>query len=148
MPEPVRLLVLNGPNLNLIGLREPEVYGHGTLAELEDGLRAAFPEVAFTFAQHNHEGALIDALHATRADGTAGVVMNAGAFSHTSIALRDAVAAIAPVPVVEVHITNVHARETFRHTLLTAGACVGSIAGLGRLGYHLAVRFLLDRAAP
>ena len=143
-----RILVLNGPNLNLIGLREPEVYGHGTLAELEAGLRAAFPEVAFSFVQSNHEGALIDALHAARTDGTVGVVMNAGAFSHTSIALRDAVAAIAPVPVVEVHITNVHAREAFRHTLLTAGACVGSIAGLGRTGYHLAVRFLLERATP
>ena len=143
----MRLLVLNGPNLNLLGTREPEVYGAGSLADLEADLRTAFPDVAFAFVQSNHEGALLDALHAARTDGTVGVAMNLGAYSHTSVALRDAVAAIAPVPVVEVHLSNVHAREAFRHTLLTAQTCVGIVSGLGRFGYHAAVRFLLDRAA-
>ncbi|HYE56896.1 MAG TPA: type II 3-dehydroquinate dehydratase [Rhodothermales bacterium] len=140
-----RILVLNGPNLNLLGQREPAVYGTGTLTDLEAELRAAFPEVDFVFAQSNHEGALIDRMHEARTDGTLGVVMNPGGFSHTSVALRDAVASIAPVPVVEVHLSNVHAREPFRHRLITAGACVGSIAGLGRAGYHLAVRYLVER---
>ena len=143
----MRLLVLNGPNLNLLGTREPEVYGAGSLADLEADLRAAFPGVTFTFVQSNHEGVLLDALHAARTDGTGGVAMNLGAYSHTSLALRDAVAAIAPLPVVEVHISNVHAREAFRHTLLTAQTCVGIVSGLGRFGYHAAVRYLLERAA-
>ena len=142
----MRLLVLNGPNLNRLGLREPHVYGAGSLGDLEEGLRAAFPSVDLAFVQSNHEGALVDALHAAAGDGTAGVVMNPGGLAHTSVALRDAVASIAPLPVVEVHVTNVHAREGFRHTLLTAGACVGVISGLGRDGYALAVRFLLGRS--
>ncbi len=141
----MRLLVLNGPNLNRLGLREPHVYGAGSLDDLEAGLRAAFPDVAFAFAQTNHEGEMIDRLHAAATDGTDGVAMNPGGLAHTSVALRDAVASIAPLPVVEVHVTNVHAREPFRHTLLSAGACVGVISGLGRAGYALAVRFLLDR---
>lgn len=140
------LLVLNGPNLNLLGLREPAVYGAGTLSDLEAGLRAAFPEVAFAFVQSNHEGALLDRLHAARADGTDGVVFNGGALTHTSVALRDGIAAVAPLPVVEVHLSNVHAREPFRHVLLTAGAAVGVISGLGPFGYHAAVRYLLERA--
>lgn len=139
------VLVLNGPNLNLLGQREPELYGTGTLADLEAELRAAFPDVAFAFFQSNHEGALLDRLHAARTDGTTGVVFNPGAFAHTSIALRDGVAAIAPIPVVEVHLSNVHAREAFRHTLVIAGACAGSIAGLGRAGYHAAVQWMVDR---
>lgn len=140
----MRLLVLNGPNLNLLGTREPEVYGAGTLDDLEEALVEAFPEIAFRFVQSNHEGALIDALHAARADGTDGVVMNPGGFGHTSVALRDAVAAIAPVRVVEVHVSNVHAREGFRHTLRTGGACVGVVSGLGRYGYHAAVRYFAE----
>ncbi len=141
----MRLLVLNGPNLNLLGTREPEIYGAGSLADLEAGLAAAFPAVDIAFAQSNHEGVLLDRLHVARTDGTDAVVVNFGALSHTSVALRDAIAAIRPVPTVEVHISNVHAREAFRHTLLTAGACVGVISGLGRDGYALAVRFLIDR---
>lgn len=133
---------MNGPNLNLLGTREPAVYGAGTLGDLEADLRAASPGVDLSFFQSNHEGALVDRLHAAREDGTTGVVFNPGALSHTSIALRDAIAAIAPLAVVEVHLTNVHAREPFRHTLLTAGACAGSISGLGRAGYALAVRYL------
>jgi 3-dehydroquinate dehydratase-2 len=141
----VHLLVLNGPNLNLLGTREPDVYGRAGLAEIEAGLREAFPDVTFAFAQSNHEGALLDRLHATLDDGTEGVVLNPGAFGHTSVALRDAVAAV-PVPVVEVHLSNVHAREGFRHRLLLAPVCAGAITGLGVTGYHLAVRYLTGRA--
>ena len=142
----MKLLVLNGPNLNLLGLREPERYGTETLADVEARLRASLPEVAFTFYQSNHEGALIDRLHQAREDGTAGVVFNAGAYTHTSIALRDAISAIAPISVVEVHITNVHAREPFRHHSLLAPVCVGQIAGLGTMGYELAARYLTKTA--
>ena len=143
----MRLLVLNGPNLNLLGTREPDVYGAGTLADLEAEVRAALPDIAFTFAQSNHEGVLLDYVHAALTDGTDGLVVNFGALSHTSVALRDALAAIRPVPTVEVHISNVHAREAFRHTLLTAGACVGVVSGLGRAGYALAARFLASHIA-
>ena len=142
----MRLLVLNGPNLDRLGRREPSIYGRQTLVEIADGLRRAFPEVEFTFVQSNHEGALVDALHRAEDEAFEGVVMNAAGYSHTSVALRDAVAAIA-VPVVEVHLSNVHAREPFRHTLRTAGVCAGVIAGLGPAGYALAVRYFLDRAA-
>ncbi len=137
------LLVLNGPNLNLLGRREPEVYGSTTQSDIEAGLRAAFPEVAFDFQQHNGEGALIDALHA--ADGEAdGVVFNPGGYAHTSVALHDAVAAI-DVPVVEVHISNVWAREDVRQRLTIAAAAAGVVSGFGVAGYRLAVRYFLDR---
>ena len=134
------LLVLNGPNLNLLGTREPEVYGAGTLSDLEADLRSAFPDVDLAFFQSNHEGALIDRLHAAHADALDGVVFNPGGFTHTSVALRDAVAGIA-VPVVEVHLSNVHAREPFRRTSLLASVCAGQISGLGRAGYRLAVTY-------
>lgn len=137
----MNLLILNGPNLNLLGTREPETYGTTTLDDLADDLQAAFPEVDFTFVQSNHEGALIDALHEAHADSLDGVVLNPGGYTHTSVALRDSVAAI-EVPVVEVHLSNIHAREAFRHTSRVAGACVGQISGLGPAGYHLAVRYL------
>ena len=139
----MRLLILNGPNLNLLGTREPEVYGHGTLADLETALRQAFPGVVFSFFQSNHEGALIDRLHQAQADGCDGVVFNPGGYTHTSVALRDAVAAIR-VPVVEVHVSNVHAREAFRHQSLIAPVAAGQVVGLGRAGYHLAVRYFAD----
>jgi 3-dehydroquinate dehydratase-2 len=142
----MRLLVLNGPNLNLLGRREPEVYGSTTPADIEADLRAAFPDVALSFAQHNGEGALIDALHAADADGLDGVVFNPGGYAHTSIALHDAVAAIS-VPVVEVHISNVHARENFRHRLVITPVVAGLICGFGTSGYRLAVRYFVDRAA-
>ena len=139
----MHLLVLNGPNLNLLGTREPQTYGAETLADLEASLEAAFPDVRFAFFQSNHEGALIDRLHQAHRDGVGGVVFNPGGYTHTSVALRDAVAAIGP-PVVEVHLSNVHAREPFRHRSLVAGACVGQISGLGPSGYHLAVRYFLS----
>lgn len=138
------LLILHGPNLNLLGTREPSVYGTATLEDLEADLRAAFPEADLDFFQSNHEGALIDRLHQAHAEAAGGVVFNPGGYTHTSVALRDAVAAIAP-PVVEVHLSNVHAREGFRRRSLIAPACVGQISGLGAAGYHLAVRFFLER---
>ena len=138
----MEILILNGPNLNLLGTREKEVYGTGSLSDLEDSLRASFPEVSLTFQQSNVEGDLVNLLQETTAEG---VVFNPAAYSHTSVALRDAIAAIS-VPVVEVHISNIYAREDFRHTSLTGAAAVGVISGLGFSGYALAVQYLLDRA--
>ena len=143
----MHLLILNGPNLNLLGTREPETYGAGTLADLEAALRSAFPAVTFSFFQSNHEGALIDRLHQAKAEGCEGVVFNPGGYTHTSVALRDAVAAI-EVPVVEVHLSNIHAREAFRHTSLLAPVCAGQISGLGRAGYHLAIHYFLTKNKP
>ena len=137
------ILILNGPNLNLLGTREPETYGHATLADLEAGLRAAFPEVTFVFFQSNHEGVLIDRLHEAHQQAVDGIVFNPGGYTHTSVALRDAVAAIDP-PVVEVHLSNVHARETFRRHSHLAPVCAGQICGLGRTGYHLGVRYFVE----
>ena len=139
---PPKLLILNGPNLNLLGTREPETYGHATLADLEAALRAAFPEVTLAFFQSNHEGALIDRLHEAFREGLDGVVFNPGAYTHTSVALRDAIAAIS-IPVVEVHLSNVYAREAFRHQSLLAPVCTGTLCGFGMAGYHLAVRAIL-----
>lgn len=136
-PRPA-VLVLNGPNLNLLGAREPNVYGGATLDDLEADLRRRFPDLTLRFAQHNGEGALIDALHDADTVETAGVVFNPGGYAHTSVALRDAVASIA-TPVVEVHISNVYARESFRHTSMIAPVCAGVIAGFGTAGYALAV---------
>ena len=138
------LLVLNGPTLNLLGVREPETYGTTTLADIETALTEGFPEVTVRFEQENSEGALIDHLHAAHEDGIAGVVFNPGGYTHTSVALRDAVAAIDP-PVVEVHLSNIHAREDFRRTSRIAPACVGQMSGFGVAGYRLAVRFFLMR---
>ncbi|MEX2501648.1 MAG: type II 3-dehydroquinate dehydratase [Trueperaceae bacterium] len=142
----MKITVLNGPNLNLLGVREPEVYGADTLAELHERCIAWGREVEAEVHcfQSNHEGALIDRLHACREDGTVGVVLNAGGFTHTSVALRDAVAATG-LPVIEVHLSNVHAREPFRHRSLLAAVCVGTIAGLGPEGYRAAVQALVRR---
>lgn len=138
----VTLLVLNGPNLNLLGTREPDTYGTTTLGDIESDLDEAFPEVTCRFAQENGEGALIDHLHAAHEDAVDGVVFNPGGYTHTSVALRDAVAAIDP-PVVEVHLSNVHAREDFRRTSRIAPACVGQMSGFGARGYRLAVQYLV-----
>ena len=132
------VLVLNGPNLNLLGRREPGVYGGATLDDLRSDLTARFPSLRLRFEQHNREGDLIEALHGADTVETAGVVFNAAAYTHTSIALRDAIAAI-QTPVVEVHITNVYARESFRHTSLLAPVCAGIITGFGAQSYALAV---------
>lgn len=139
----MRILVINGPNLNLLGTREPDTYGTVTLNDIEGDLRSAFPDLELQFFQSNHEGRLIDRIHQAAADGAGGIIFNPGGFSHTSIALRDAVASIS-VPVIEVHISNIHAREDFRHRSLVAGACAGVITGLGAAGYGLAIQYFID----
>lgn len=140
------LLILNGPNLNLLGTREPDTYGTTTLDDIETDLEDTFPDVTFRFEQANGEGALIDHLHAAHERDVDGVVFNPGGYTHTSVALRDAVAAIDP-PVLEVHLSNVHAREDFRRTSRIAPVCVGQISGLGPTGYRLAVRYFLRSEA-
>lgn len=141
----MRLAVLNGPNLNLLGLREPALYGRETLADVEARLAAVARElgVEIEFAQRNGEGELIDNVHGMRGR-VDGVVLNAGAYSHTSLALRDAFAAV-DVPFVEVHVTNVHAREPERHHSMLAAGAVGVVCGLGTYGYELALRGLVAR---
>lgn len=138
----MNILVLNGPNLNLLGTREPGIYGHATLAEIEADCIAHGRGlgVNVSFAQSNSEGALVDHLHAAR-DGMAGVVLNAGAYTHSSIALRDAITATG-LPVVELHLSNTHAREAFRHVSLIAPVCIGVIQGFGARGYPLALTAL------
>ena len=136
------VLVLNGPNLNLLGTREPETYGTASLTSIENDLDSEFPDVSFSFQQANGEGQLIDHLHEAHRDDVDGIVFNPGGYTHTSVALRDAVAAIDP-PVVEVHLSNVHGREDFRRTSRIAPVCIGQISGFGAVGYHLAVRALL-----
>jgi len=139
--------VLNGPNLNLLGTREPALYGRETLADVEDSLRSVATEVGaeVTFAQSNGEGELIDTIHGLRGQ-VDGVVINAGAYTHTSLAIRDALAGIA-VPFVEVHVTNVYARESERHHSMLAPAAVGVVVGLGVYGYELAFRGLTRKIA-
>jgi 3-dehydroquinate dehydratase II len=141
------ILVLNGPNLNLLGRREPEVYGRATLADLEAACVTTGRELGVDVVcrQSNHEGQLIDWLHGAADEGATGIVLNPGGYTHTSVALRDAIAGI-DVPVVEVHLSNVHARERFRRRSLTAGVCVGSVSGLGLEGYSLALRYLVREA--
>lgn len=138
----MNILILNGPNLNLLGEREPEIYGSTTLSDIEILLQAEFPAHQFVFFQSNHEGELIERLHSAFRDSElGGVVINPGGFSHTSVALRDALSALR-IPKVEVHLSNIHARESFRHTSLTAGACQGLISGFGVDSYRLGIRAL------
>jgi 3-dehydroquinate dehydratase-2 len=134
------IYVLNGPNLNLLGTREPETYGHSTLADVEALCRdtaARFGLVAHC-KQSNHEGELIDLIHQARIDGVLGIVINAGGYSHTSIALHDALVGV-KIPTVEVHVSNIHAREEFRHHSFTAKAAFASLCGFGIDGYRLAI---------
>ena len=145
MGGPRTVLVLQGPNLNLLGTREPEVYGAGSLSDLTDRLDAvaAAHGVALRHVQHNGEGALVGAIHAAAADGLVGAIVNAAAYTHTSIALRDALLAT-QLPFVEVHLSNVWKREPFRHTSLLSDVAIGVISGLGPIGYELGLVALLD----
>ena len=138
----MKILIINGPNLNLLGTREPQHYGTGTMDSVLDALKSQYPDVQFDYYQSNVEGFLIDRLHQTLEEPCDGVVLNAGAYTHTSVALRDAIAAI-KVPVVEVHISNVHSREEFRHRSLISAVCKGVIGGFGLDSYRLGVEALL-----
>jgi 3-dehydroquinate dehydratase II len=137
------IIILNGPNLNLLGLREPEVYGRATLADLESEIReeAESLGVPVEFFQSNHEGALIDRLHQARGSVT-GALLNPGGLTHTSVSLRDAVVGVG-FPVIAVHLTNILGREPFRRRDLIAPVCIGSIIGLGPIGYRIGLRALL-----
>ncbi|HBB84193.1 MAG TPA: type II 3-dehydroquinate dehydratase [Sulfitobacter sp.] len=139
------VLILNGPNLNLLGTRQPEVYGRTTLADVEAlcAAEAARLGLEMHFAQSNHEGALIDLIHQARSKHD-GIVLNAGAYTHTSIALMDAIASV-ELPVVEVHLSNIHARESYRHTSYIAAVALGQICGFGAHGYVLALQALQQR---
>lgn len=140
-----KIVVLNGPNLNRLGKREPEIYGSKTLDDLETRLRidAAKLNCELEFHQSNHEGELIDKI-ADLEPGCAGIIINPGGLTHTSVALRDAIAG-SDIPTIEIHISNIHQREDFRQKSITAGACTGSITGLGFNGYSLALSFLVGR---
>jgi 3-dehydroquinate dehydratase II len=148
--ERAYVLVLNGPNLNLLGSREPGIYGTATLMDIVDGLialaRDASPPLELEHVQSNHEGALVDAIQEL-GPRSAGIIINPAAFTHYSIAIRDALAA-AGVPTIEVHLSNIHAREDFRHHSVVAPVVLGQIAGLGAEGYRLALRYFIERRAP
>ncbi|MFZ3590293.1 type II 3-dehydroquinate dehydratase [Bacillus sp. DJP31] len=140
-----RILLLNGPNLNRLGLREPDVYGSVTLAELEENLTklANTSQLELVCIQSNHEGELIDEIHRAESD-VVGIIFNPGAFTHYSYAIRDAIASISK-PVIEVHISNIHAREEFRHQSVIAPVTAGQIVGFGLFGYQLALYALIEK---
>ncbi|WP_266367478.1 type II 3-dehydroquinate dehydratase [Tellurirhabdus rosea] len=137
-----RILILNGPNLNLVGKREPEIYGSVSILDYIKSIESQFSDVQFHYFQSNHEGELIDKIHELGYT-IDGIVINAGAYTHTSVALADALSAV-KAPAVEVHISNIHARESFRHHSYLTPKCRGIVAGLGLMGYELAVRYLLS----
>lgn len=136
----MQLTIINGPNLNLLGNREPEIYGSESFEDFFIKIKNRFPDVELDYFQSNHEGALIDKLQNTKAEG---IIFNGAAYTHYSIALADAIAAI-KVPVVEVHISNIYARESYRKHSCTAGKCIGVITGLGLEGYALAIQYFLS----
>ncbi len=140
-----RLLLVNGPNLNLLGTRQPEIYGSTTLAQIEDAVQTLAAEFGFQVraVQSNHEGVLIDAIHAARTD-CAGIVINPAAYTHTSVAIADALSAV-ELPVVEVHLSNVHRREKFRQHSYVSPVAEAVIAGAGPMGYEFAVRYLAGK---
>ncbi len=137
----MKLLVMNGPNLNLLGRREPEIYGHDTMDTCMQRLHALYPDDEILYYQSNVEGFLIDRLHAAWDEGIEGVVLNAGAYTHTSVALYDAIRAV-PYPVVEVHLSNINQREEMRHHSVISAACKGVVCGFGLDSYRLAVEAL------
>lgn len=140
----MKIIVLNGPNLNMLGQREKSQYGSITLPEIEGLLRETYSDVNFTFFQSNHEGELVEEIHRVVQKGEyQGLLCNFGAYTHTSVAIRDALSMVT-IPKVEVHLSNIHAREEFRHTTLTGGVCNGIIAGLGVNSYILGVKALLE----
>ncbi|WP_225072863.1 type II 3-dehydroquinate dehydratase [Desulfuromonas sp. CSMB_57] len=141
-----RVLIVHGPNLNLLGTREPQVYGRETLDEIHAGLQRLAEElgVDLFFFQSNHEGALIDRLHQARHENIDGIIINPGGLTHTSVALRDALVAV-DIPAVEVHLSNIFARESFRHHSFISPVAVGQLCGFGAMGYQLALRGLCGR---
>ncbi len=141
----LKILVLHGPNLNLLGLREPDVYGRRTLADINLALEQEAADNQLHFVQSNNEGVLIDAIHEAR-EWAAGILFNPGAYTHTSYALRDAIAAVG-LPCVEVHLSNIHAREDFRRKSVVAPVCLGQINGFGWRSYALGLQALLDHLA-
>lgn len=141
----MKIQIINGPNLNLLGKREPEIYGDTSFEGYLEQLRTNYPNCELSYFQSNHEGAIIDKIHETGFSFD-GIILNAGAYTHTSIAILDAIKAI-KTPVIEVHMSNIHAREEFRHKSLIAPACRGSIIGLGLASYDLAMRFILEEKA-
>ena len=138
----MKIQIINGPNLNLLGKREPEVYGNKTFDTFYAELKKRFPNVEFNYYQSNVEGEIINKLQETGFSGD-GIILNAGAYTHTSIAIHDAIASI-KTPVVEVHISNIYAREEFRHTSLITSKCAGLLTGFGMEGYALAVQFFIN----
>lgn len=138
-----RILIINGPNLNLLGVREPEIYGRLSMDGYIEAIKADYPNVEIDYYQSNHEGDIIDRLHNDGFDEELnGIILNAGAYTHTSLAIADAIKAI-KTPVIEVHISNIHAREAIRHTSLISSVCRGVIAGFGLDSYRLAIEALL-----
>ena len=140
----MKILVIHGPNLNLLGRREKEIYGDVTLDEINETLKRRFPKINFHFFQSNTEGEIIDELHTAIDSDYEGVIINPAAYTHYSYAIRDAIAAVT-CPVIEVHISNIHRREGFRSHSVTAGTCAGQIVGFGELSYVLAVDVLLHK---
>jgi len=143
----MKIMVINGPNLNMLGIREKNIYGTFTYEDLCKYIET-YPnykekDIDFTFLQTNHEGEIVDYIHKAYTEKYDGIVLNAGAYTHTSVAIHDAIKAVS-IPTVEVHISNIHAREEFRKVCMTSPACVGQITGLGKLGYVLAVVYLTE----
>lgn len=142
----MKVVVLNGPNLNLLGTRQPQYYGSTTLAQLEASLQAQAREwdIELDCFQSNHEGAIIDRIHAARSEGVTFMMINPGAFTHTSVAIRDAFLAVA-IPFIEVHISNIHKRESFRHHSYLSDVAEAMLCGFGTQGYHLALQYIHTR---
>lgn len=141
----MKVLILNGPNLNLLGTRKPEIYGSTTLADIEENLRkfAGENDLELTFRQSNHEGVLVDAIQQAKGNYDY-LVINAAAYTHTSVAIRDAVEAV-EIPAIEVHLSNIHAREEFRHHSYLAPVCVGQICGFGQYSYLMALQYIVGK---